>query len=87
MDLRRTSVEGLDHRDSSRELSEKIFPESAEEQLRCTRIQEKNIAPVCCSKASDSELISFSFAFQPSEKTIASPVVSSSFSLTMTRFL
>ena len=62
-------MEGLDHRDSSRELSEKLCQEypAVEEQLRCTRMQEKNIAPVCCSKAGDdSEMILFSFAFQPS---------------------
>jgi len=69
-------VEGLDHTDSSRELSEKICPESVEEQLRCTRIQEMEIAPICCSEATDSELILFCYAFQPSEKTIASPIAS-----------
>jgi len=83
-------VGALDHRDSSRYLPEKICPESVEEQLRCTRIQEK-IASVCCSKASDSELITFCFAFQPQEKTIAlpvaSPVDSSSFRFTVARFL
>ena len=77
-------MKGLDHRDSSRELSKKILPESVEELLRCTRIQEKNLFPsaVLC-KANYSELILFSFAFQPSEKTIASPVDSSSLSLVL----
>ena len=76
-------MKDLDPRDSSRELSNKIRPESAEELLRCTRIQEKKFVPVCCSKANYSELILFSFAFQPSEKTIASPVDSSSLSLVL----
>jgi len=49
----------------------------------------KVIAPVFCRKASDNSEsdILFSFAFQPSEKTIPSPVDSSIVSLAMARFL
>lgn len=50
--MQRTSVEGLDHRNSSRELSGKP----------CTPIQEKMMLPVAA--VSDNELILFSFAFQ-----------------------
>lgn len=61
-DLQRTSVEGLDCRDFSRELSEKLCPDTVEEQLPCTPIQEKIMLPVAA--VSDSEVLSFSFAFQ-----------------------
>ena len=52
-------IEGLDHTDSSRELSEKICPGSVEKQLRCSWIQGKNTL-VCCS---DSELVLFQCLF------------------------
>ena len=47
------------------------------------------IAPVFCRKASinSESIILFSFSFQPSEKTIASPVDSFIVSLAMERFL
>lgn len=45
---KRTLTEDVDHRYSSRELSEKICLGLLENQLRSTWIQEKS-TPVCCS--------------------------------------